>query len=207
MRTIKVYGDSISEHYLDEIVDALRDGKIIIYPTDTLYAIGCDALNNKAVEQICRLKDIDPKKHPLAVCCSDLSQAAGYAKISNVAFDIMRRNIPGPFTFILPSASSLPKVFKGRKEVGVRVPSDSIARAIAQSLGNPLMTTSIELPDDVSEDLSDIATIEVADRYAPGEIALMVDAGPRPMSPSAVVSLLDPADPEILREGPIQLDL
>ncbi len=207
MRTIKVYGDEISEHYLDEIVDELRDGQVVIYPTDTLYAIGCDALNNKAIEHICRLKDIDPKKHPLAVCCSDLSQAARYAKISNVAFDIMRRNLPGPFTFILPASSTLPKVFKGRKEVGVRVPADNIARAIAESLGNPLLTTSIELPGDISEDLSDIATIEIADRYAPGEISLMIDAGPRPMTPSAVVSLLDPADPEILREGAVELDV
>lgn len=205
MRTIKIYGDKPSASYLDEITEALRDGEIIIYPTDTLYAIGCDALNNRAVERICRLKDIDPKKHPLAVCCADLSQAARYAKISNMAFDIMRRNLPGPFTFILPAASALPRVFKGRKEVGVRVPDDGVARAIAEALGNPLLTTSIELPADVAEDLSDIATIEIAERHAPGDISIMVDAGPRPLHPSAVVSLLDASDPEILREGPADL--
>lgn len=203
MRTIKIYGGEPSGRYLEEITDALRDGAIIIYPTDTLYAIGCDALNNRAVEKICRIKSIDPRRQHLAVACADLSQAAKYARIDNNAFDIMRRNLPGPFTFILPAASSLPKVFKGRKEVGVRVPDDQVALALARSLGNPMLTTSIEL-DGISEDLSDIATAEIADRYA-DDVAIMVDAGPRGVTGSAVVSLLDSSEPEILREGPQSL--
>lgn len=203
MRTIKIYGGEPSGRYLEEITEALRDGEIIIYPTDTLYAIGCDALNNRAIEKICRIKGIDPRRQRLAVACADLSQAAKYARIDNNAFDIMRRNLPGPFTFILPAATTLPKVFKGRKEVGVRIPDDPVALALARTLGNPLLTTSIEL-DGVSEDLSDIATAEIADRYA-GDIAIMVDAGPRGITGSAVVSLLDSSDPEILREGPLSL--
>lgn len=200
MRTIKIYGSEPSGRYLEEITEALRDGEIIIYPTDTLYAIGCDALNNRAIEKICRIKGIDSRRQRLAVACADLSQAAKYARIDNNAFDIMRRNLPGPFTFILPAATTLPKVFKGRKEVGVRVPDDPVALALARSLGNPLLTTSIEL-DGISEDLSDIATAEIADRYA-DDIAIMVDAGPRGVIGSAVVNLLDSSEPEILRPGP-----
>lgn len=214
MRTIKAYGDRLPENYLNEIVEALRDGKIIVYPTDTLYAFGCDALNNRAIEKICRLKGINPVKQRLSIVCADISQAAGFVKINNVAFDIMKANLPGPFTFILPASSTLPKVFKGRKEVGVRIPACNIAQSIAAALGNPLLSTSIGLNDDtvedglcsISADMLEAATMET---IAPlhNEIAIAIAAGDDTGSPtpSAIISLLDPADPEILREGSLPL--
>lgn len=199
MKTLKMYGSAINERFIDEAVEALRDGLIIIYPTDSLYAIGCDALNNRAVEKICRLKGIDPRKQHLAITCADLSQAAGYARISNSAYDVLRRNLPGAFTFILPASTSLPKVFKGRKEVGVRVPDDAIARRLAEALGNPLLTTSIDLTD-IDEDAAEVATMEIAEKYS-GEVAITIDAGTRGTVGSTIVDLNDPTDPQILRQG------
>ena len=122
MKTFKMYASSINDRYVDEIVGMLRSGAIIIYPTDSLYAVGCDALNNRAVERVCRLKGINPDKQRLAIVCSDISQASEYARIDNEAFRLMKGNLPGPFTFILPASSRLSKAFKGRREVGVRVP-------------------------------------------------------------------------------------
>ena len=113
MKTLKIYPTSINQRFIDEAVDVMRDGGIIIYPTDTLYALGCDALNQRAIERLCHLKGIDPKRNTLAIVCSDLSQAAGSARIDNRAFEVMKRYLPGPFTFILPPSHDLPKVFKG----------------------------------------------------------------------------------------------
>lgn len=204
MKTLKMYGSAINERFIDEAVEALRDGKIIIYPTDSLYAIGCDALNNRAIEKICAIKGIDPRRQHLAITCADLSQAARYARISNDAFDVLRRNLPGAFTFILPAATSLPKVFKGRKEVGVRVPDDAIARRLAEALGNPLLTTSIDLSG-IDEDAAEVATMEIAERYS-NDVALTIDAGTRGITGSTVVYLTDPSEPVIVRHGLAELE-
>lgn len=204
MKTLKMYGSAINERFIDEAVEALRDGKIIIYPTDSLYAIGCDALNNRAIEKICAIKGIDPRRQHLAITCADLSQAARYARISNDAFDVLRRNLPGAFTFILPAATSLPKVFKGRKEVGVRVPDDAIARRLAEALGNPLLTTSIDLSD-IDEDAAEVATMEIAERYS-NDVALTIDAGTRGITGSTVVDLTDPSEPVTVRQGLAELE-
>lgn len=199
MKTLRLYGTAINERFIDEAVRSLRDGNAIIYPTDSLYAIGCDAMDNRAVERICRLKGIDPKRQHLAITCADISQAARYAKISDAAFDILRRNLPGAFTFILPTAPTLPKVFKNRRQVGIRIPGDPVACRLAQSLGNPLLTSSIHLPD-TDEDTAEIATMEIARHYE-HEIDLMLDAGSRGTIPSTVVDLTDPSDPQIIRQG------
>lgn len=205
MRTLKMYGSAINRKFLDETVEALRDGRIIIYPTDSLYALGCDALNNRAVEKICALKNIDPKKQHLAILCSDISQASRYARLDNRAYDIIRRNAPGAFTFILPASPALPKVFKGRKEVGVRIPDDPIACALAEALGNPLLTTTIELPDGIDYDMADVATLEVAERYA-DRAEILIDAGSRGLTGSTIVDLTDSSDPQIVRQGLATVD-
>ena len=145
MKSLKFYPTNINRRYIDETVSALRDGKLIIYPTDTLYAIGCDALNNRAIEKICRIKGINPAKQLLSIVCSDISQAAEYARIDNNAFRLMRSNLPGPFTFILPAATTLPKAFKGRHTVGVRIPDNDIARAIADALGISAETVKLHV--------------------------------------------------------------
>ena len=196
MKTLKMYGSSINERFLDEIVDILRDGGVIIYPTDTLYAIGCNALSNQAIERVCRLKGIDPRKETLSIVASDLSMASEYGRIDNTAFKIMRANLPGAFTFILPAATTLPKVFKGRKTVGIRIPDNEIARAIAERLGNPILTTSVS--GDVDE-LTD--PMIIADNYSRFDIDLIVDGGECGAVGSTVVDLTDSHAPEIIREG------
>lgn len=198
-----MYPTSINERYLDEVVDCLRDGGVIIYPTDTLYAIGCDALNNSAIEKLCKIKGINPQKQTLSVVCDGISMASDYARIDNEAFRILRANLPGPFTFILPAATSLPKVFKGRKEVGIRVPDNAVSRAIAERLGHPILSSSLKVDDEVHEfDARElamafecVASLLIDD----GEIG-NVDSGMTP-EPSTVVDLTDSRNPEILREG------
>ncbi len=201
MKTFKMYASSINDRYVDEIVGMLRSGAIIIYPTDSLYAVGCDALNNRAVERVCRLKGINPDKQRLAIVCSDISQASEYARIDNEAFRLMKGNLPGPFTFILPASSRLSKAFKGRREVGVRVPDNEIARHLALALGNQLLTTTIEWDDADPDDLCQPSSISL--HYA-DTVDAVVDGGEGHASPSAVVSLLDSSSPEILREGPVE---
>lgn len=202
MRTLKMYPTSINERYIDQAVEELRRGAVIIYPTDTRYAIGCDALNNRAVEAVCRLKGINPDKQRLSMVCADISQASEYARIDNDAFRVMRTNLPGPFTFILPASTRLSKAFKGRKEVGTRVPDNAIARRLAETLGNPLLSTTANWEDADPDDLANPEAI--ADRYGrESVIALMIDGGTAPADlDSAVVSLLDSRSPEILRPGP-----
>lgn len=203
MKTLRMYPTSINERYLDEIVKCLEDGGIIIYPTDTLYAIGCDALNNSAIERLCKIKGVNPQKQTLSVVCDGISMASEYARIDNEAFRILRSNLPGPFTFILPAATSLPKVFKGRKEVGIRVPDNPIAIAIARRLGHPILSSSLKVDDEVPE----FDAHELAIAFE-GEASLLIDDGESADSvagwihgPSTVVDLTDSSAPEILREG------
>lgn len=203
MKILTIYPGSVNDRHIAEAVGVLRDGGIIIYPTDTLYAFGCDALNNRAIERLCHLKGLNPAKNLLSVVCSDISQAAEYARIDNHAFRILKQYLPGPFTFILPSSTTLPKVFKGRKSVGIRVPDNEIALALARELGNPLMTSSIPL-----DDFADTGYVEAVDprsvalKYEnEGEIELAIDGGEGSTEPSTVVDILDSTSPEILRHG------
>lgn len=198
MRLLKMYPTSINEKYVDTIVTALKDGSIIILPTDTLYAIACDALNNRAIERICKIKDLDPNRSTLSIVCSDISQASDYAKIDNKAFKVLKDYLPGPYTFILPASTSLPKVFKGRKTVGVRIPDNPIAEALAAALGNPLMTTSIDV--DADAPFESVMPDSIAMRYGDC-VDIIIDAGEGEIVPSTVVDITDSSQPEVLREG------
>lgn len=195
METIKIWNDSPSDQQLDRIVDTLRAGGIVLVPTDTLYGVACDALNAKAIERICRLKGINPDKATLSIICDDISMAAEYARIDNETFQTLRDNTPGPFTFILKSLSSLPKAFKQRKAVGIRIPDNATVRALAGRLGNPLMTTSIEFRD------SDYAREPelIAETYE-GDVDLMVDGGDGGETPSTVVDCSG-GEMEVVRQG------
>lgn len=199
MKTLKIYPTSINQRFIDEAVEMLRDGDIIIYPTDTLYALGCDALNQRAIERLCSLKGIDPRRNTLAIACADLSQAAGYARIDNRAYRIIKDYIPGPFTFILPPSTELPKVFKGRKEVGIRIPDNPIAHALTEALGHPIVTTSVAAApyDDTAQEPE--VLVEAFANIA----SLMIDGGHGSLEGSAVVDLTDPDQPVVLREGPV----
>lgn len=202
MKIYRTYPENIDRRAIDDAVDALRDGHLIIYPTDTMYAIGCDALCNNAIERICRLKGIDPRRSELSVICSSLSQASEYARIDNRAFRILKEHLPGPFTFILPASTSLPKVFKGRKAVGIRIPANPIATELASQLGNPIMTTSIPYTDaDEAVNPESIAMNHERDA------AVMIDGGDGSTDVSTVVDLTDSSDPVILRQGAGMTDL
>lgn len=198
MRILKMYESSINDRYMEQVTDALRDGAIIIYPTDTLYAIGCDALNNQAIERICKIKGINSQRTNLSITCCDISQAADYARIDNRIFRLLRDNLPGAFTFILPAANTLPKAFKGRKTVGIRVPDNVIAREIAARLGNPILTTSIQWDENEPDDGREPQAIAM--RYD-GIADMLIDGGTGDLMPSTVIDCLDSSSPEILREG------
>lgn len=203
MKTLRMYPTSINDRYLDETVECLKNGGIIIYPTDTLYAIGCDALNNSAIERLCKLKGVNPQKQTLSVVCDGISMASEYARIDNEAFRVLRRNLPGAFTFILPAATTLPKVFKGRKEVGIRVPDNPIATSIAERLGHPILSSSLKVDDEVPEfDAQELAMA------FDGVASILIDDGESgngdsgwTPGPSTVVDLTDSRNPEIVREG------
>lgn len=198
MKVLKMYSSSVNDRYIDRVVETLRDDGIVIYPTDSFYAIGCNALSNRAIERVCRLKGVDTRKETLSIVCSNLSMASEYGRIDNAAFKYMRPLVPGPYTFLLPSATTLPKVFKGRKTVGIRVPDNSIARAIAEALGNPVLSTSIvagEGGDDMSNPLV------IADCYEHTDVDLMIEAEEGSEIGTTVVDLTDSHDPVIVREG------
>lgn len=197
MKILKMYTSNINDRFMADVIDTLRNGGIIIYPTDTLYAIGCNALNNNAIERICKIKGINPQRTNLSIVCSDISQASQYARIDNKAYQLLRENLPGGFTFILPSASTLPKVFKGRKSVGIRVPDNEIAREIAIQLGNPILTTSVEWDDDPEDGCNPQA---IALKYE-DVVDIVIDGGYGGLISSTIIDCTDSNNPEIIREG------
>jgi tRNA threonylcarbamoyl adenosine modification protein (Sua5/YciO/YrdC/YwlC family) len=194
MKILKIYTENPNDRHIDEAVEVLRDGGIIIYPTDTLYALGCDALNNQAIERICKLKGLKSDKTNLSIICEDISQVAEYARIGNDVFKMMRSNLPGPFTFILPALSALPKAFKGRKTVGVRVPDNAIARLLVERLGNPILSSSVKCDD---EDYGCEPEL-IAQCY--DGVELILDAGRSESIPSTVIDCTN-GELEIIRQG------
>ncbi len=193
----KIYSDNPNRKEIDKVISILRDGGLVIYPTDTVYAIGCDALNVRAVERICALKDINPKKKNLSIICYDLSDISTYVKVSNAAFKLMRNNLPGAFTFILPASSTLPKLYKNRKEVGIRVPNSNIIRTLVKELGNPILTTSLHIDANEPEFATEPELIE--ERYR-NNIDIVIDGGTGGTELSTVVDCTTDSF-EIVREG------
>ncbi|MCM1109504.1 MAG: L-threonylcarbamoyladenylate synthase [Clostridium sp.] len=194
---IKIYPENPNPREVGRVVQALRDGALIVYPTDTVYAIGCDALNVRAVERLCRLKGVNPQKSNLSIVCADLSGVSEYARVSNAAFKLMKRNLPGPFTFLLPTGSRLPKIYKNRKEVGIRVPDHSVARALVEELGNPMLTMSVHDEDELIEYTTDPELIH--EKYE-SVVEWVVDSGYGGAEASTVVSCLED-DFEVVRQG------
>lgn len=200
---IKMYEENPNQKEVLKIVDVLREGGLVIYPTDTVYAMGCDAMNVRAVEKICQLKGINPQKSNLSIICYDLSNISEYAKVNNAAFKMMRKNLPGPFTFILPTSSELPKIYKNKKEVGIRVPDNNIIRQLVKELGNPIMTTSVHDDDEVVEYTTDPELIY--EKYE-DEVDIVIDGGYGGIEPSTVVDCTTD-DFEIVRQGKGELVL
>lgn len=195
MKVLQIIEDNINSRHIEEIVAVLRDGGIIVYPTDTVYAIGCDALNNQAIERICALKSMKSAKTNLSIICSDISEVAQYAKFDNTQFRLMKNNLPGPFTFIFPAMSKLPKAFKGRRTVGIRIPENKIATAIEKELGHPILTTSVPAQDDDYR-----CEPELIAEALETQVDIVVDSGRGGLIPSTVVDCTG-SEPEIIRQG------
>ena len=172
---VKLFEDNPNGRDIRKVVDILKDGGVIIYPTDTIYAMGCDINQVKAVQRVCHLKGVKPEKANFSIICQDLSNIAMYAKVSNEVFKLMKHNLPGPFTFILPATNRLPNVMMNRrKTIGIRVPDNFIVQAIVEELGNPLLTTSVKADDEVVEYMTDPELIH--ERYG-NLVDLVIDGG------------------------------
>lgn len=200
---IKIYPDNPNEKEIERVVKILRDGGLVIYPTDTVYAIGCDALNVRAVEQICKMKGINPNKSNLSIICYDLSNICEYAKVDNSIFKVMKKNLPGAFTFILNTTSTLPKIYKNKKTVGIRVPDNNIIRELVRALGNPILTTSIKDDDEVVEYTTDPELIY--EKYE-NIVDVVIDGGYGGIEGSTIVDCTS-NEPEIMRQGKGELIL
>lgn len=194
---IKIYPENPNQKEIDKVVKVLQDGGLVIYPTDTVYAIGCDALNVRAVEKICKLKGINPAKSNLSIICYDLSNISEYAKVDTSTFKLMKKNLPGAFTFILNTTSSLPRIYKDKKTVGIRIPDNSIIREIVRILGNPVLTTSVKNDDEIIEYSTDPELIE--ERYE-NIVDIVVDGGYGGLDASTIVDCTD-VEPIIVRQG------
>ncbi|MGC9355421.1 MAG: L-threonylcarbamoyladenylate synthase [Mariniphaga sp.] len=201
---IRLYNENPNPRDIRKIVDVLRDGGIIIYPTDTVYGLGCDITNPKAVEKVARFKGINIEKSNFSFICSDLSHLSDYTKpISNTVFKLMKKNLPGPFTFILDANNNVPRYFKGKKKtVGIRVPDNNIIREIVYELGNPILSTSIRDEDEIVEYTTDPELIyEKYQDFAD----IVIDGGYGELVPSTVIDCTGDTL-EILREGKGKLE-
>lgn len=194
---IKLYEDNPNPREILEIVKILKDGGIIVYPTDTLYAFGCDITNAKAVEKICAIKNIDPVKMPLSFVCSNISHVSNYSFIDNKLFKVLKSCLPGPFTFLLKGNSNLPKLFKKKNVVGIRIPDNKIALAIVEALGNPILSSSVPINEDEIEYSTDPELIE---EFFGSRVDCVIDAGIGETEPSTIIDCTG-EDMEIKRKG------
>ena len=188
--------DNPQARLIQQVVDCLRKGGVICYPTDTVYGIGCDIFNQKAVKRIYQIKR-RPQHKPFSFMCSSLKKTSDYCHISNLAYRIMKKNLPGPYTFILPAAKIVPKILTTKqKTVGIRVPDNAICQALVDGLGNPILTTSA-----IREDADDLMSEAFEFEEKLGKLVdIIIDGGEVYPSPSSVISLIDDT-PEIIREG------
>lgn len=195
---LTLHPDNPNARHLKTIIECLKDGGVIIYPTDTVYGMGCDIFQHKAVERICRIKHIDPAKAQFSFICYDLSHLSDYAKsVDTPTFRMLKKALPGPYTFILSASRAVPRILKAKKDtVGIRVPDNNISRAIVKELGNPVMSTSLPI-DKYIEEYTDPEIIH--EKF--GKIVdIVVDGGLGGMTFSTVVDCTG-GEPELIREG------
>ncbi|WP_428664077.1 L-threonylcarbamoyladenylate synthase [Runella sp.] len=195
---IHIHPQTPEPRKIQQVVNSLRDGGIVIYPTDTVYALGCDIHNARAVERIARIKGIKPQKNDFSFICHDLSHISDYARVSNAAFKIMKRLLPGPFTFILEANNKVPKVLANRKTVGIRVPDHPITRMIVFELDHPIITTSIK--DDDDEIMEYPTDPEIIFERFQHLVDIVIDGGFGGLVPSTVIDATDD-NFDIIREG------
>lgn len=196
---IDIHPDNPEPRKIKQVVECLQDGGLVIYPTDTVYGLGCDIYNQKAIEKLCRLKGIKPEKMSFSFICNDLSHISEYTlNLDTPTYKLMRRALPGPFTFILKANNSIPKLFKNNKRtVGIRIPDHAIPRAIVQELGHPIITTSIHHEDEVLDYITEAYLIE--ERF--GKLVdIIINGGTGGIEPSTIVDCTGD-EPVVLREG------
>lgn len=201
---IKLYEDNPNPKEVKRVVEVLRKGGLVIYPTDTVYGLGCDITNTKALEKIARIKGVKLAKANWSFICADLSNLSDYVRqIDTATFKILKRALPGPYTFILPGNNNLPKDFKKKKTVGIRVPDNNIARELVLALGNPIVSTSIRDDDDLLEYTTDPELIlEKWDNL----VDIVIDGGYGGNVASTIIDVSE-AYPEVIREGKGSLDI
>ncbi len=195
---LKLYEKNNNPEEIQKVIDILNDGGLIIYPTDTRYAIGCHAMKERAVEEICKIKGIDVQKNNLSIICYDLSSVSQFAKMDNSVFKLMKRNLPGPFTFILNGTNKLPKIFRNRKEIGIRMPDEPIIQEIARVLDEPIMTTTV--PYDPSDEIEYVTNPELIHEKFGHLVDLVIDGGVGHVLESTIVDYTN-NDFEIVRQG------
>ena len=201
---IKIYEDNPSEAAIKKVVDVLRNGGLVIYPTDTVYGLGCDITNSRALEKLAKIKGIKLEKANFSFICSSLSNLSDYVKqIDTSTFKILKRALPGPYTFILPGNNDLPKEFRKKKTVGIRVPANNIALQIVEMLGNPIVSTSIHDDDEVIEYSTDP---ELIFEKWNNKVDLVIDGGYGDNVASTIIDLTG-YEPEVIREGKGSLDV
>jgi len=202
---VRLYDENPNPRQVEQVVEILRQGGIIIYPTDSVYGMGCDLYNSRAVARIAQIKGVKTEKAEFSLICYDLSSLSDYTKqVNNNIYKIMRRNLPGPFTFILQANSNVPKIFKSKKKtVGLRIPSNNICQTLVKELGNPIITTSIKDEDDVLEYTTDPELIY--EKY--GDLVdAVIDGGYGGNEPSTIVDCSN-SEVEIIRQGAGELIL
>lgn len=201
---IKIYEDNPNEAAIAKVVKVLKEGGLVIYPTDTVYGLGCDITNTKALERIAKIKGIKLEKANFSFICHDLSNLSDYVKqIDTPTFKILKRALPGPYTFILPGNNNLPKEFKKKTTVGIRVPDNSIILELVKQLGNPIVSTSIRDEDDVIEYTTDP---ELIFEKWQNVVDLVIDGGYGDNVGSTIIDLSD-FEPVVVREGKGSLDI
>jgi len=196
---IKIYPENPNERQLRTVVECLRDGGIVVYPTDTIYGIGCDIFKSRSIDKICELRGIKPGKSTFSFICSDVSHLSDYCRpIENNIFKVMKANLPGPFTFILNASNNVPRHIQSkRKTVGIRIPDNPITLEIVRLLGNPIMSTSVHDDDDIIEYTTDPELIY--EKFS-NSVDLVIDAGIGGNIPSTVLDCTD-GEVTVLREG------
>ncbi len=201
---LKIYNDNPNPKEIEKVVSVLRKGGLVIYPTDTVYGLGCDITNSKALEKIAKIKGVKLEKANLSFICNDLSHLSDYVRqIDTPTYKILKRALPGPYTFILPGNNNLPKVFKKKVTVGIRVPDNNIAQAIVKELGNPIVTTSIRDQDELIEYTTDPELI--FEKW--GKIVdVVIDGGYGDNLPSTIIDLTE-NEPIVIRQGKGNLDI
>lgn len=200
---IRLFDDNPNLNTISKIVEVLRNGGVIIYPTDTVYALGCDIFQSKALEKICRIKGIDIKKANFSVMCDSLKQISEFTKMDDDTFKLIKKNTPGPFTFILNGNNKLPKLFKERKTIGIRIPNRNLVKVIVEELGNPIFTTSLRI-DGQDPDYEVNAEL-IKEKYG-SRVDLIIDGGIGVDNLSTVVDCTG-YDFEIIRQGVGELNL